>query len=520
MSVRRWSIRSTVLGASLSALAIVAAVLSSPAFAGASTLYVGGANCSDAGVGAPDQPYCTIVFQAVPGATVTVTGGSNGFVVSGKQYVTISGFTVTGTTSYGIYLSGSNNIVVSANTVTNAGHSVSGQLAAGIDLSGTSASTITGNNTNHNSDSGIFLNSTTTTTTVSYNNSSFNANQYQRNANGINVVGQNNTILGNLLHDNEDSGLQFYPGGDNNLATLNVSYDNGDHGIDDLNVTGGRLIGNTIYHNCTSGINVEGTSGNYLVENNISVDNAVFLVNPTPIGAYGSNTCKRRAGNIGIWDSAPPSDAVRDRAGAAGPAGRPALRQPGWLRPAPAGGLPGDRLRRLGRLRCAGHRRHRRRPDRRSDGGQHRNRSPGVRRPGRVRVRRRRRPVAPDGGVDGQPELRYGTAAGHRGRVRLHGSAGPAADVHVHLRRRDDRGTAGERDREPHIRGPRQLPRLRHGHRHREPQRQRPAVRHRIGRWRRRREPGVRVPDRDQLLDRYAHIGLPRGVAYPGRGRR
>ena len=346
MSVPRWSIRPAVLGASLSALAIVAAVLSSPAFAGASTLYVGGANCSDAGVGAPDQPYCTIgkaaavatagqtvlvsagtypekvtvghsgaagspiVFQAVPGATVTVTGASNGFVVSGKQYVTISGFTVTGTTSFGIYLSGSSNIVVSGNTVTYAGHPASGQLAAGIDLSGTSASTITGNNTNHNSDSGIFLNSSTTTTTVGYNNSSFNANQYQRNANGINVVGQNNTILGNLLHDNEDSGLQFYPGGDNNLATLNVSYDNGDHGIDDLNVTGGRLIGNTIYHNCTSGINVEGTSGNYLVENNISVDNAVFLVNPTPIGAYGSNTCKRRAGNIGIWDSAPGSTTV------------------------------------------------------------------------------------------------------------------------------------------------------------------------------------------------------------------
>ena len=99
-----------------------------------------------------------------------------------------------------------------------------------------------------------------------------------------------------MLHDNEDSGLQFYTGGNNNLATLNVTYNNGDHGIDDLNVTGGRLIGNTVYRNCTSGINVEGTSGNYLVENNIAVDNAVYP-------AYNGISCARRAGNIGIWDS-------------------------------------------------------------------------------------------------------------------------------------------------------------------------------------------------------------------------
>ena len=35
------------------------------------------------------------------------------------------------------------------------------------------------------------------------------------------------------------------------------------------NVTGGRIIGNTVYYNCTDGINVEGTSGNYNIENNV-----------------------------------------------------------------------------------------------------------------------------------------------------------------------------------------------------------------------------------------------------------
>jgi parallel beta-helix repeat protein len=331
---------------SLAAVAVVGAVACSvlaaaPAFATVTTLYVGGAGCSDLGSGTQTQPYCTInkgagvatsgqtvlvaagtyaekatvahsgmlgapvTIQAVPGASVIVTGASNGFVVSGKSYVTISGFTVTATTSYGISISSSTNIVISGNTVTYSGHPVSGQLAAGIYLSNTTASTVTGNTADHNSNHGIYLTTGSSGNTISHNEASWNANVYQRNANGIDVIAPANSIVGNVLHDNEDSGLQFYTGGDNNLATLNVSYNNGDHGIDDYNVTGGRLIGNTIYHNCTSGINVEGLSGSYLVENNIAVDNAVYP-------AYQGIACSRRAGNIGIWDSAPATTTVDD----------------------------------------------------------------------------------------------------------------------------------------------------------------------------------------------------------------
>ena len=93
------------------------------------------------------------------------------------------------------------------------------------------------------------------------------------------------------------------PGANNGLGIQNVSYNNGDHGIDDYNVTGGRLIDNTIYHNCTDGINVEGTSGNYTVMNNISVDNAVYP-------AYKGISCGRRTGNIGIYDSAPATTTI------------------------------------------------------------------------------------------------------------------------------------------------------------------------------------------------------------------
>jgi len=312
-----------------------------PAAAGAAaaTLYVGGAGCSDSGSGTIDQPFCTIsraatvatagqtvlvssgsyagpvtvrnsgaagspiTFQPAPGASVTVSGGSNGFALSSRSYVVVRGFRIAGTTSYGISVSSSDHITLDGNTVTAAGHPVQGQIAAGIVLSGATSSLVTGNHADNNSDSGIVLKSSTTGTTVSYNEASGNANGYQRNANGINVIAAGNTVIGNVLHDNEDSGLQFYPGGNNNLAAVNVSYNNGDHGIDDLNVTGGRLIGNTIYHNCTSGINVEGTSGNYLVENNIAVDNAVYP-------AYHGISCNRRAGNIGIWDSAPATTTV------------------------------------------------------------------------------------------------------------------------------------------------------------------------------------------------------------------
>jgi parallel beta-helix repeat protein len=322
------------------ALVVAAAILLVPLSAEATGVvyYVDKTtSCSDSGPGTATQPFCTITagaahatagdtvqavagtysgpvtpptsgaagapvtFAAAPG--VTISGGSSGFAISGKSYLTVRGFKVTGTTSYGISVSGSSNITIRGNTVTYSGQPVSGKIAAGIKLSNVTSSLVTGNTADHNSDSGIFLASGTSGVTVSGNEASWNAQGYQRNANGINVIASGNVLIGNILHDNEDSGIQFYPGGNNNLAAANVTYNNGDHGIDNYNVTGGRVIGNTVYRNCTTGINVEGTSGNYVVENNIAVDNAVY---PT----YKGISCSRRAGNIGVWDSAPPTTTV------------------------------------------------------------------------------------------------------------------------------------------------------------------------------------------------------------------
>jgi parallel beta-helix repeat protein len=314
------------------------------------TIYVGTTNCSDAGTGSSSAPYCTlakaatvavagttvlvqsgtyvggatvanagaagspITFKPDTGASVTVQGGTNAFRINGKSYVTVQGFTITGTASYGIAVLASTNITIANNTVTNSGNASAtpAVYAFGIYLSGTSASTVSGNHADNNSNTGIYLASGTTGVTVRGNEASGNASlsvtpaQGTRQAAGIGVIGASNSIIGNEVHDNEDSGIQIYPvsntggvitrGGDSTLVANNVSYNNGDHGIDNRDVDNGRIIGNTVYHNCTSGINVEGTSLNYVIQNNIAVDNAV-------LPAYNGIACARRAGNIGVWDT-------------------------------------------------------------------------------------------------------------------------------------------------------------------------------------------------------------------------
>jgi parallel beta-helix repeat protein len=339
---RRAAIVGSVLGA-----AIAGAVLTSTPASAATTYIVDNTNssCSDTGLGNAAQPFCAltraaakaasgdtvqviagtytansvspasgVTFTANPG--VTVSGGSSGakgFSVSSKSNVVISGFTITGTPSYGIYVYASSNVTISGNTVSFAGQPVSGQSASGIYLSSLSGGLVQGNVTHDNAGHGILLTGSTTGVTVQGNALYHNAYQYQRNANGIDVVAPGNFIIDNVTYANEDTGINMYPGGDNTLVAGNVTYGNGDHGIDDYNVTGGRIIGNTVYYNCTNGINVEGTSGNYDVENNVSMNNATgAVINPTPIATnpatgqpYYTNACNRRIGNIGIYDSAP-----------------------------------------------------------------------------------------------------------------------------------------------------------------------------------------------------------------------
>jgi parallel beta-helix repeat protein len=344
--------------------------------ASASTSYVvdnTAANCSDSGPGSSSQAFCTIAaaakaahagdtvtvragtyagtavnpansgaagspitFTASPG--VTVSGGTKAFALSSRNYIVISGFTITATSSAGISISNGANDTVSNDVITGTGSygiSVSGgsaenltgntesfagypvsSPAAGIYLSNLNGGLVQGNTTHDNSAHGIYLTGSTTGVLVSGNTSYRNAYQYVRNANGIDDIAPANSIIGNVTYDNEDTGINIYPGGNNALVANNVTYGNGDHGIDDYNVTGGRIINNTVYGNCTDGINVEGTSANYTIENNVSMNNATgAVINPTPIAETNgkpdyTNLCNRRVGNIGVYDSAPATSAA------------------------------------------------------------------------------------------------------------------------------------------------------------------------------------------------------------------
>ncbi|HXM53763.1 MAG TPA: right-handed parallel beta-helix repeat-containing protein [Candidatus Dormibacteraeota bacterium] len=329
---KRWIHRFAIAPLALGALVALPAPTT---VAAATVLYVDGANpsCSNSGPGTSTQPYCTIqkgasvatagttvqvaaatyaenvspwnsgaagtpiVFAAAPGATVTGTAaGSNGFTISGKSYITIQNFTITNTVGSGISAFDSttptNNIVITGNHVSQSGRSTdSTTIKRAISFTGVvTASTVTGNVIDHNTGSGVYLGPSTSGNAVTHNTISYSASGitdssgvYQRLSPGIDVRGSGNTIVANVSHDNDDSGIQLFQGATNNLVANNACYHNrgypvaaaGDHGIDVNGSTNNVLIGNSVYDNVTAGINVEGSSTGTVVADNVSVNNGI-----------------------------------------------------------------------------------------------------------------------------------------------------------------------------------------------------------------------------------------------------
>jgi parallel beta-helix repeat protein len=215
----------------------------------------------------------------VRGATVSETTG-NGIYVTGSSSVLIDGANVSHTTGNGIYASNSSSVTVQQSHASYAGQPVSGATKKGIYLSATNDSLVTGNTADHNTDAGIATASGATGNQIRDNVTFANARQYTRAAPGIDVRSSGNTVARNVSYGNEDSGIQFYNGGGDSLIVANVTYGNGDHGIDNLNSTNQVIVANTVYGNTTSGINLEGTAGTpasqgATLANNISVDNAL-----------------------------------------------------------------------------------------------------------------------------------------------------------------------------------------------------------------------------------------------------
>ena len=292
----------------------VAAISSAPARAATTTLYVARGNpaCSNTGPGTSAKPFCKIdaaakkatagdtvevragtypesvtvrssgtatariTFTAAPGASVTIRGGIDGFYLSDRSWVTINGFNIIDTSGYGLAVNRSSHITLSNNHVSFSGQPASGFTKYGIRLNAVTDSVVSHNTVDHNTNAGIGLVSNSTHNLVVGNVSFRNAEGYQRAAAGIHLYdAPGNTVAANISHDNEDSGINIYPGSTGCLVYDNVTYDNGDHGIDDSFAANATIVANTVYDNVTAGINVEGGSTGATLANNISVDNGV-----------------------------------------------------------------------------------------------------------------------------------------------------------------------------------------------------------------------------------------------------
>src|SRR6266704_2646780 len=328
------------------------------AAAAATVLYVDQNNpsCSDTGSGTSTQPFCTIkpaasqatagqtvqvasgtypelvtvsnsgapgspiVFTAAPGASVTVSGQANGFKLAGKSYITIQGFTVANTSSYGFYISSSSsNVTISGNTVSNiasngiyvttlssnvtvSGNTVSNTTSYGIYNRSSSNVTISGNTVSGTQSHAIYVSPSSSNVTVNNNqvsgitgygfwansssgvtvsgNTISNTSNYGLHvdtSSNVTVSGNDVSVAGQLAVDLIKYGIKLTDT-TNSLVSGNVSHDNSNDGIFlDATTTGVRVTGNEAFGNARGyaraapGIDVRGY--NNTVDRNRSHDN-------------------------------------------------------------------------------------------------------------------------------------------------------------------------------------------------------------------------------------------------------
>ena len=207
-----------------------------------------------------------------PGSRATFVGHRNyGFNIFTKSFVTMSGFEVTRTQDRGINIqNGCTDLVVSNNRVSLAFsygiHTVNGQRI-----------TIEGNTVSDCAFHGIGLTAGAAGCVVRNNESFRNAKPDTRVANGIYLYGATgNTMSGNRLHDNQDTGLQFSGAANNNVSFNNRSWNNGDHGYDHLGSTGMTHVNDLAYGNFLDGFSFEGNATGCQLFNSISVQNGEF----------------------------------------------------------------------------------------------------------------------------------------------------------------------------------------------------------------------------------------------------
>ncbi len=218
---------------------------------------------------APDSlPPGSFLYVPGTGLYVNVGGGSPaarraavgrrsyGIQSNGESWVTIDGFTVLRAETYGILFDGPLTGAVATHDT------VRWSFDAGIYAENCWALHIAGNVSTDNGNHGIALLLGTTGCTIANNECARNVTTPGALvACGIMVsASPGNVVSGNLLHDNDDEGLQFQNGADGSVSLQNRAWNNNDHGFDDLKDRGVLHVGDDAYGNRRAGFVIDGGS--------------------------------------------------------------------------------------------------------------------------------------------------------------------------------------------------------------------------------------------------------------------
>ena len=206
-----------------------------------------------------------------PGSHALLVGRrSYGFQLVGRTWITLSGFQVSHTESRGIYLNNScSDLTISRDTVSFAN-------SYGIQNVGALRNIIEYCRTSDNNLHGIGLTQNTQDCIARFNESMRNADPAVRRANGIYLnASPDNSLYGNRLHDNQDTGIHFSGGSNDCVAWDNRSWNNGDHGYDHLDASGTHHIHDVAFGNYKDGFSIEGSSPNTHVFNCIAINNGL-----------------------------------------------------------------------------------------------------------------------------------------------------------------------------------------------------------------------------------------------------
>ena len=250
----------------------------------------------------------TLTIVGETGATVDASGVLYGFKLSAAD-VQLSGFTIQGASSAGVFLSGATNTTVqnvrttggddngirveggSGNTLDQV--TVNGGGTIGILLRTTDQNTVSNSTTRNNGNHGLSIQggdgnqvSGVTSSGNSRGNRSatgIDVRGYLPPSPGVLVPATNTLVEGSTTFGNEDSGIEIYPDSTYTTVRRNVTYDNGDHGIDVAGAPNTTVASNTIVGNTHVGLNVEagGPSGGLVgstgatLRDNISAENGV-----------------------------------------------------------------------------------------------------------------------------------------------------------------------------------------------------------------------------------------------------